>query len=207
MGACIVLGRLYAFFLGAVDVIYVWRYIYIYTPTPNVNISTQLLKKSSSEKRWHKPKRRRSAVYSWYICTQYPFFFSLSLSLRMIESRGLEGEMITIQICCSWATSLSFCQKSGDMRMNPRSRIISNLLIWPSASSSDSSAFFSPTLPPLGLCKSTNKSNQSANPKHQKISSIHVLKFSSPTRPQDRGQTICTWSSEGWNDWINLFCK
>lgn len=67
----------------------------IYTPTPNVNISTQLLKKSSSEKRWHKPKRRRSAVYSWYICTQYLFFFlslSVSLSLYVWLSHGVWKE-------------------------------------------------------------------------------------------------------------------
>jgi len=151
----------------------IFIYIYIYTHTQREYIHSTP-QKSSSGKRCHKPKRRRSAVYSWYICTQYPFFFPLSLSLSTYD----------------WVTGFgrrddhySNLLFLGDIPffLPKKRRIISNLLIWPSAS---------PTLPPLGLCKSTNKSNQLANPKHQKISSIHVLKsfvanMSSGSRPNN----------------------
>lgn len=159
MGACIALGRLYAFLLGAVDVIYVWIYLYIHP--------TWIYPLNSSKK---VVQERDDTNQNVDVLQSTPgicvldtfFFFSLSLSTYdWVTGFGRRDDHYS-------NLSLSFCQKSGDMRMNPRSRIISNLLIWPSASSSDSSAFFSPTLPPLGLCKSTNKSNQSANPKHQK---------------------------------------
>ena len=85
------------------------EYIYIYTPTPNVNISTQLLKKVVQE--------RDDTNQNVDVLQSTPGIYvlntlSLSLSLRMIESRGLEGEMITIQICCSLRHPFLFAKKA-----------------------------------------------------------------------------------------------
>ena len=101
-------------------------FIYIYTPTPNVNISTQLLKKVVQE--------RDDTNQNVDVLQSTPGIYvlnTLSLSLSTYDwVTGFGRRDDHYSILLFLATSLSFCQKSWDMRTSPQIRKKTSPICW-----------------------------------------------------------------------------
>lgn len=164
------------------------EYIYIYTPTPNVNISTQLLKKVVQE--------RDDTNQNVDVLQSTPGIYvlntlSLSLSLYVWLSHGVWKErwsLFKFVVPCDIPFFLPKKLRHENFTPDPKK---TSPTCWsdPLPVLQTVWGFFQPHTA-SGLCKSTNKSNQLASPKHQKVSSIHVLKFfvantSSGSRPNN----------------------